>query len=211
MSAIVMLLNKRFLISPHFPGLFHDDVIKWKHFPRCWHFVRGIHRSPVDSPLKRKWRGVLVFYLIRAWTNGWANNRDAGDLRRYRAHYDVTLMFTGAVTRLLQCRWIMIIRGNIGQDIIMTSHERRGIKSPATWLFAQHQRKHQMSTSMGLCEGNPPVTGGFPSKRASDAESVSMLLRHHEPQQNTRNASRVHISWGVLNIPWFSIDYITEE
>ena len=24
-----------------------DDVIKWKHFPRYWPFVRGIHRSPV--------------------------------------------------------------------------------------------------------------------------------------------------------------------
>ena len=23
----------------------HDDVIKWKHFPRHWPFVRGIHRS----------------------------------------------------------------------------------------------------------------------------------------------------------------------
>ena len=23
----------------------HDDVIKWKHFPRYWPFVREIHRS----------------------------------------------------------------------------------------------------------------------------------------------------------------------
>ena len=30
----------------------HDDVIKWKHFPRCWPFVRRIHRSPVNSPHK---------------------------------------------------------------------------------------------------------------------------------------------------------------
>ena len=28
----------------------HDDVIKWKHFPRYLPFVRGIHRSPVNSP-----------------------------------------------------------------------------------------------------------------------------------------------------------------
>ena len=28
----------------------HDDVIKWKHFPRYWTFVRGIHRWPVNSP-----------------------------------------------------------------------------------------------------------------------------------------------------------------
>ena len=30
----------------------HNDVIKWKHFPRYWPFVRGIHRSPVNSPTK---------------------------------------------------------------------------------------------------------------------------------------------------------------
>ena len=31
---------------------FYDDVIKWKHSPRYWLFVRGIHRSPVNSPHK---------------------------------------------------------------------------------------------------------------------------------------------------------------
>ena len=30
----------------------HDDVIKWKHFLCYWPFVRGIHRSPMNSPLK---------------------------------------------------------------------------------------------------------------------------------------------------------------
>ena len=70
----------------------HDDVIKWKHFPRYWPFVRGIHRSPVNSPHKGQWRGALMFSLICIWINGWVNNREAGDLRRYRAHYDVTEM-----------------------------------------------------------------------------------------------------------------------
>ena len=41
----------------------YDDVIKWKHFPRYWPFVRGIHRSPVDSPHKGQWRGALMFSL----------------------------------------------------------------------------------------------------------------------------------------------------
>ena len=41
----------------------HDDVIKWKHFPRYWPFVRGIHRSPVNSPHKGPWRGALMFSL----------------------------------------------------------------------------------------------------------------------------------------------------
>ena len=70
----------------------HDDVIKWKHFPRYWPFVWGIHRSPVNSPHKGQWRGALMFSLICVWINGWVNNREAGDLRCYQAHYDVTVM-----------------------------------------------------------------------------------------------------------------------
>ena len=32
----------------------HDDVIKWKYFPRNWPFVRGIHRSPAgEFPAQR--------------------------------------------------------------------------------------------------------------------------------------------------------------
>ena len=70
----------------------HDDVITWKHFPRYWPFVRGIHRSPVNSPHKGQWRGALMFSLICVWINGWLNNRGAGDSRRYRAHCDVAEM-----------------------------------------------------------------------------------------------------------------------
>ena len=70
----------------------HDDVIKWKHFPRYSPFVRGIQRSPVNSPHKGQWRGALMFSLICAGINGWVNNREAGDLRHHRAHYDVTVM-----------------------------------------------------------------------------------------------------------------------
>ena len=61
-----------------------DDVIKWKHFPRYWPFVREIHQSPVYSPHKGQWRGK----------NGWVNNRDAGDLRRHSAQYDVIVMIS---------------------------------------------------------------------------------------------------------------------
>ena len=69
--------------------IFHDYVIKWKHFPRYWPLVRGIHQSPVDSP---QWRGALMFSLICACITCWANNRDAGDLRRHRANHCLTVM-----------------------------------------------------------------------------------------------------------------------
>ena len=71
----------------------HDDVIKWKHFPRYWPFVRGIHRSPLNSPHKGQWRGALMFSLIWVWIKGWVNNRGAGNLRRYRANYDVIVLW----------------------------------------------------------------------------------------------------------------------
>ena len=72
--------------------LWHDDVIKWKHFPHYWPFMRGIHRSPVNSPHKGQWRGALMFSLICTRINGWVNNGEAGDLRRHRTHYDVIEM-----------------------------------------------------------------------------------------------------------------------
>ena len=71
----------------------HDDVIvtSWL-LLRYWPYVRGIHRWPMNSPHKGRWRGALMFSLIFPWTNGWVNTRDAGDLRSQWAHYDVTVM-----------------------------------------------------------------------------------------------------------------------
>ena len=63
------------------------------HFPRYWPFVRGIHRSPVNSPHKGQWCGSLMFSLTYVWINGWVNSGEAGDLRLHHAHYDVTVMF----------------------------------------------------------------------------------------------------------------------
>ena len=51
-----------------------------------------IHQSPVDSPHKGQWRGALLLSLISAWTNGRANYKRDGDLRRHRAHYAATVM-----------------------------------------------------------------------------------------------------------------------
>ena len=69
-----------------------DDVIKCKHVPRYLPFLWGIHRSPVNYPHKGEWRGALMFSLICAWINGCVNNGEAGDLRRHRALYDVTVV-----------------------------------------------------------------------------------------------------------------------
>ena len=76
-------------------AVYMDDVIKLTHFPRYWSFMRGIQRSPVNSPHKGQWRGALTFSLICAWINSWVNYREAGDLRFHRAHYGVIVMICG--------------------------------------------------------------------------------------------------------------------
>ena len=45
-----------------------------------------------NSPHKGQWRGALMFSLICVWISSWVNSREAGDLRRYCAHYDVTVI-----------------------------------------------------------------------------------------------------------------------
>ena len=55
----------------------------------------AINWHPVDSPHKGQWREALMCSLIWVVTIGSANNRDAGDLRRHRVHYDATVMTKG--------------------------------------------------------------------------------------------------------------------
>ena len=52
--------------------------------------------SPVtgEFPAQRPVTRSFDVSLICGWTNSWANNGDAGDLRRYRDHYDVIVMIS---------------------------------------------------------------------------------------------------------------------
>ena len=53
----------------------------------------GEFAGPRWIPRKKgQWRGALMFSVICVWINGWLNNREAGDLRCYRTHYDVIVM-----------------------------------------------------------------------------------------------------------------------
>ena len=72
--------------------LLPNHVTEWNYFLRNWPFMRGIHRSPVNSPTKASDAEFWCFLWSASWLNG-ANNREAGDLRRHRAHYDVIVVF----------------------------------------------------------------------------------------------------------------------
>ena len=64
----------------------------WKYAINAIIHEYAYHRSPVNSPHKGQWRGALMFSLICVWLNVWVNHREAGDLRHYRAHNDVSVM-----------------------------------------------------------------------------------------------------------------------
>ena len=76
---------------PYKPWVGLDTLLPWwRHQMET--FSALLARSPVNSPHKVQWRGALMFSLICSWINGWVNNREAGDLRRHSAHYDVIVM-----------------------------------------------------------------------------------------------------------------------
>ena len=88
----LIIISEVFLVSTQ--GL--KDMLKisildtwWRHQMETFSALL----SPVNSPHKGQWRGALMFSLICVWINVWINNRKAGDLRRYHAHYDVIVMY----------------------------------------------------------------------------------------------------------------------
>ena len=93
----------------------HDEVIKWKHLPRCWPFVRGIHRWPVNSPHNGQLRGALMFSLICAWINGELNTGGAGDSKLHRAKHDVTVMECDVWHTIYHKFALYVIKCYIGQ------------------------------------------------------------------------------------------------
>ena len=62
----------------------------WRHQMETFSALQAIFAG--NSPHKGQWRGTLMFSVICVWINGWINNGEAVDLRRPRAHYDVTVM-----------------------------------------------------------------------------------------------------------------------
>ena len=112
-----------------------------------------LDRSPVNSPHTGQWRGALMFSLICARINGWINNREAGDLRRHRDHYDVTVIHPQEqewnITRVVVP---VLYLGNILNTV--PKFRLSDYRSTLTWWG------HEMETFsalLAICAGNSPV------------------------------------------------------
>ena len=85
-------------------------------------------KFPSQRPVTRS----LMFSLICTWTNGWANNRDVGDLRRHRAHYDVTVMYSAAQGLICQTCLLLAPRKSDEMFSALFRHLRRNDKSSSS-------------------------------------------------------------------------------
>ena len=105
------------------------------------------------------------YWPICAWTNGWANNQDAGDLRRHRAHYDDSVMWIFMIRGCLSSSWnqcqpmtkqIKNIYFLLRSDIIMGA--MASLITSLTTVYSSvysgaDQRKHQSSASLVFVQG----------------------------------------------------------
>ena len=158
----------------------------------------------MDSSHKNQGRGALMFFMC-VRTNVWANSREAGDLRRHKSRCDVTVMeyhngrcsncinynYVSAsvalsMRKLLWCELIKFLShcSFVTQwyygDVTMNAmaYQTTGVIAQS---FVQAQIKDGSKTPRHWpMWGNPPMTGGFPSQRASNAENFSVWWRHHD-------------------------------
>ena len=92
----------------------------------------------------------------------------------------------------------------------------RQLNSAAIQLFGQSTKsKHQSSALLTLCEENRPVTGGFPTQRANNAESISISLHDHGcltgscPAQWANNLEMDVMKYLIRYLEWFIRVWVT--
>ena len=183
----------------------------------------GNSPDPVNSPHKGQWRRALMFSFICAWINNWANNGEAGDLRRHRGHYDVGVMCIHAIT--CSTRPIVGFR-SVSEVIVKDMREtvcyqiiQRNTTKPKLCIISLDIRllyalftwwRHDMgtlSTLIALCDENPPVTKGQPAvwridvffafslKKMSKNSRVAGILTSRRPCYITVMPMVVYTGW----------------
>ena len=83
-------------------------LLWWRHQMETFSVLLAISAGNSPVPHKGQWRGALMFPLNCVWIIGRENNRQAGDLRRYGAHYDVIVMIIRFNINKINHGWVTI-------------------------------------------------------------------------------------------------------
>ena len=155
----------------------NKDYSWWRHqmetFSALLVICAGNSPVPSEFPHKGQWHGALMFSLICVWINGWVSNREAGDLRRYRAHYDVIVMLSLFITHwpfhdLTLCVFSQWRENSSSHVVLMNTNGAADVCTVVISDAAQHEShlsrepwwRHQVKTFsalLALCTGNSPV------------------------------------------------------
>ena len=77
---------------------FQTSYFAWCHQMETFSALLALCEGKSPVPLKGQWRGTLKFLWSAPWINGWVNNREAGDMRRHRVHYDAIVMVWNVIS-----------------------------------------------------------------------------------------------------------------
>ena len=156
--------------------------------------------GPVNSPHKGQWREALVLSLISAWTNGLVNHRDAGDLRRHRAHYDNTVMEAGTS--------VDVQSGNVKMEVRLTSILGANLRSTISCRVRRSRAKSNVMLSSIITVWEYTNTWLDKNKRGA----INRPCRHHVVSLNLVNIGLLTdgtnplLQWSIFihEVLWYS-------
>ena len=129
LTICVVAFRSRWLLW-YMTASWHGEISHswWRHqmetFSALLAICAGNSSVPVNSLHKGQWRGALMFSLICVWINGWVNNHEAGDLRRYHVYYNVIVMlfaFCSPLTEVQHCRNLVLSFVNLSYWVVEQS------------------------------------------------------------------------------------------
>ena len=83
----------------------------------------------------------------------------------------------GGVSRCSDTTWVGHLQWRHNERECISNHRR--LECLLNRLLRRRSKKSSKLRVSGLCWGNSPVTDELPTKRASNAENVSVWWRHH--------------------------------
>ena len=84
-------------------------------------------------------------------------------------------MYTGSIHTANTC---ITLQWRYNERDVISNHQR--LDCLLKRLFRRSSKKISKLHVTGLCEGNPPVPGGFPSQRVSNTENVPLWWHHND-------------------------------
>ena len=150
----------------------HLKMLSVKFLPFCL----GLNALTDDDPVQ--WRIYASSYMYLDKTN--ASSRGAGRMISCRQHLQMRVRARKSLRLARNHSNYKCIFVFVQNHITMTSYEcncvsnHQQLNGLFSSLFRLTSNKTSKPALLALCEGNPPVTGGFPSQRASGIDSISM-------------------------------------